>query len=30
MSKAEIYRIELDKVLYNYYYETGNVISKDV
>ena len=30
MTKAEIYRFELDKVLYDYYFETGNVIPKDV
>ena len=30
MTNAEIYRSELDKILYDYYYETGNVISKDV
>lgn len=30
MTNAEIYRNKLDKILYEYYYETGNVISKDV
>ena len=30
MTKAEFYRTELDKILYDYYFETGNVISKDI
>ena len=30
MTKAEIYRAELDKILNDYYFETGNIISKDV
>ena len=30
MTKAEKYRIELDNVLYQYYYETGNIINKDI
>lgn len=30
MTNAEKYRLELDKVLYDYYFETGNLITKDV
>ena len=30
MTNAEKYRLELDKILYEYYFETGNIINKDV